>query len=48
MPDDNETVYTADLVTYKVAAKLFPEKSEPKVLKTWEFENKIWVVWHQP
>ena len=46
MPDDNEFT-CSDLVTYKVAAKLFPEKSEPKILKSWEQGNKIWIVWSQ-
>lgn len=46
MPDDTEPVQ-ADLVTYKQAAKLFPEKSEPKIIKSWENEDKTWVVWTQ-
>jgi hypothetical protein len=46
MPDDQEPT-TSDLVTYKVAAKLFPEKGEPKVIKSWEHNNKIWIVWNQ-
>jgi hypothetical protein len=46
MPDDPEPVQ-ADLVTYKAAAKLFPEKLDPKIIKSWENEDKIWVVWTQ-
>ncbi len=46
MPDDPEPIQ-ADLVTYKVAAKLFPEKSEPRIIKSWEHENKIWIIWSQ-
>ena len=41
MPDDPEPIQ-ADLVTYKIAAKLFPEKSDPRIIKSWEHENKIW------
>lgn len=46
MPDDPEPLQS-DLVTYKVAAKLFPEKSDPKIIKSWEHENKMWIVWTQ-
>ena len=46
-PDDPETITTADLVTYRIAAKLYPEKGEPRVLKSWEDEGKIWVTWNQ-
>ena len=46
MPDDTEPIQT-DLVTYKSAAKLFPEKSEPRIIKSWESENKVWVIWSQ-
>lgn len=45
-PDDPESIYTADLVTYRSAVKLFPEKGEPRVIKAWEDENKLWVTWN--
>jgi hypothetical protein len=46
-PEDPETIVTADLVTYRIAAKLYPEKGEPRVLKSWENDGKIWVTWNQ-
>jgi hypothetical protein len=45
MPDEEEITGT-DVVTYKVAAKLFTDKQEPRVIKTWEAENQIWVAWN--
>jgi hypothetical protein len=48
VPDDAETLCTADLVTFRNAAKLYPEKAESKVLKAWEFEGKLWITWSQP
>ena len=46
MPDEEEPTIM-DLVTYRVAAKLFPEKSDPRVIKTWEHHNKLWITWNQ-
>ncbi len=46
MPDDPEPIQ-ADLVTYKIAAKLFPEKSEPRIIKSWEHDDQIWIIWSQ-
>jgi hypothetical protein len=46
MPDDLESTIT-EVVTYKVAAKIFPDKEEPKVVKTWETESQVWVAWNR-
>ena len=48
IPDDPDTLYVADLVTFRNAAKLYPEKAESKILKAWENGNKIWVTWNHP
>jgi hypothetical protein len=47
IPEENEPVISCDVVTYKIAAKLYPENQEPKLIKTWENESQIWVSWSQ-
>ncbi len=47
IPDDPETLVTFDLVVYKQAAKLFSEKFEPKIIKSWESEGKLWLTFSQ-
>ncbi|XP_074646485.1 uncharacterized protein LOC141902581 [Tubulanus polymorphus] len=44
LPDDDEPVRT-DVVTFGMAAKIYPDKQEPKVLKTWQDGDQTWVVW---
>jgi hypothetical protein len=47
LPSDPDTLFVADLVTYKTAAKLYPENADPKVIKPWQHENKMWITWNQ-
>jgi hypothetical protein len=44
--NDQEPTIT-EIVTYKIAAKIFPEKEEAKLMKTWETESQIWVAWNR-
>ena len=44
LPEDEEPVRT-DVVTFGMAAKIYTEKQEPKVLKTWQDNNQTWVAW---
>ncbi|CAH1783576.1 unnamed protein product [Owenia fusiformis] len=44
LPDDAEPVKT-DVVTFGMAAKVYPEKQEPKVIKTWIDGETTWVAW---
>lgn len=46
-PDDSDSLIAADVVVYKNAIKLYPEKSEPRVIRGWELNDKLWVVWNQ-
>ena len=43
-PDDEEPVKT-DVVTFGMAAKIYTERQEPKVLKTWVEGEHTWVAW---
>ncbi|CAF0826449.1 unnamed protein product [Brachionus calyciflorus] len=45
IPDDPDTLYATDLVTFKQAVKIYPDKFEPKVIRGWENDNKIWATW---
>lgn len=45
IPDDPDTMYIADLVTFKSAVKIYPDKFDPKVIRVWENDNKIWATW---
>lgn len=45
LPDDPDTLYSADLVTFKSAIKIYPDKFDPKVVRVWENENKMWATW---
>ena len=44
LPDDEDAIKT-DVVTFGLAAKLYTEKQEPKVLKTWIDGDVTWVAW---
>ena len=46
LPEDDDIVKT-DLVTFGIAAKIYTEKHEPKVIKTWQDGNMTWVAWTQ-
>ena len=45
VPDDPSTTTRIDLVSYGTAAKLFTEKQEAKVIKTWIDNDQTWVAW---
>lgn len=44
VPDSSELVKT-DVVTYSMAAKIYMERHDPKVLKTWTDGEITWVAW---
>ena len=44
VPDSSELVKT-DVVTYSMAAKIYMERHDPKVLKTWQDGDITWVAW---
>ncbi len=44
MPDESEPTIT-EVVSYKTVAKLFTNKQEPRIIKTWEYDNQVWVAW---
>ncbi|XP_064632936.1 uncharacterized protein LOC135491169 isoform X2 [Lineus longissimus] len=44
LPTDTEPVKT-DIVTFGMAAKLYTERQEPRVLKTWQDGDQTWVSW---
>ena len=44
LPLDDEVVKT-DVVTYGIAAKIYTERQDPKVLKTWTDKDLTWVAW---
>ena len=44
LPDDEEPVKT-DVVTFGMAAKVYTDKQEPKVIKTWQDGDTTWVAW---
>ena len=44
LPDDEDTVKT-DVVTFGVAAKIYTDRQEPKVLRTWQDGDQTWVAW---
>lgn len=46
LPDDDDVVKT-DLVTFGIAAKIYTEKHEPKVIKTWQNGPLTWIAWTQ-
>ena len=43
-PEDEDPVKT-DVVTFGLAAKLYTEKQEAKILKTWQVGDITWVAW---
>ena len=45
VPDDPEQTIRTDLVSFGVAAKIFTEKQEAKVIKTWMENDQTWVAW---
>ncbi len=44
MPGDEEAIKT-DVVTFGMAAKIYTEKMDAKVLKTWQDGDLTWVAW---
>jgi hypothetical protein len=44
LPDDSEPTVT-EIASYKTAAKVFPNKQEPRIVKTWENDNHVWIAW---
>ncbi|KAK6176744.1 hypothetical protein SNE40_014985 [Patella caerulea] len=44
VPDEEELMKT-DCVTYGVAAKLYMERQDPRVIKTWQEGMITWVAW---
>ena len=45
IPDDPTQTTRIDLVSYGTAAKLFTEKQEAKIIKTWIDNDQTWVAW---
>lgn len=49
-PDDTEPMRT-DVINYGVAARVYPERSDSRTIKTWacssNAENVVWVAWSQ-
>ena len=45
VPDDPEQTIRTDLVSFGIAAKIFTEKQEAKVIKTWVENDQTWVAW---
>ena len=43
----NADPYKTDVTLFGVAAKIFPEKQEFKLLKTWIEGNRTWIAWYQ-
>ena len=41
LPDGNIT--KVDVVSYGIATRIFNEKQEPSLLKTWQEEEKTWL-----
>ena len=41
--DPNKT----DITLFGIAAKIYPEKQDAKVMKTWTEGNKTWIAWAQ-
>lgn len=44
LPEDDDPVKT-DVVTFGMASKIYTERQEPKVLKTWQNGDQSWVAW---
>ena len=44
LPDDEDPIKT-DVVTFGMAAKIYTDKMEAKVLKTWNDGDLTWVAW---
>jgi hypothetical protein len=45
VPDDTDQTVKTDLVSFGVAAKIFTERQEAKVIKTWQEGDQTWVAW---
>ena len=43
--DDLLFANRTDVVTFGMAAKIYTERQEPKVLKTWQDGEVTWVAW---
>lgn len=44
IPEDSELMKT-DIVTYGVAAKLYMERHDARVIKTWQDGELTWIAW---
>ncbi|KAL5013481.1 hypothetical protein ScPMuIL_007751 [Solemya velum] len=44
VPDEEEVIKT-DVVTYGLAAKIYMERHDPKVIRTWQNGDVTWVAW---
>lgn len=44
---DNEELMKTDVVTYGMGAKVFIEKQDPFVKKTWHDGEVTWIAWTQ-
>jgi hypothetical protein len=44
VPEEEELVKT-DIVTYGMAAKLFMERHDAKLIKTWQDGEVTWIAW---
>jgi hypothetical protein len=44
LPNADDLIRT-DVVTFGLAAKIYTERQEPKVLKTWQDGELTWVAW---
>ncbi len=44
LPDEQEATKT-DVVTYGMAAKIYMERNDPRVIKTWQEGDITWVAW---
>ena len=45
IPDESDQTVKTDLVSFGVAAKIFTERQEAKVIKTWQEGEQTWVAW---
>lgn len=45
VPDEPDQTVRTDLVSFGVAAKIFTEKQDAKVIKTWQENDQTWVAW---